>query len=116
MGVKLTENIVQGMPVPSASNRITYDSEVGGFGARITKGGAIAFILNYRVKTTGRERRYTIGNYPDWSVAAARKKAQELKRSIDSGGDPLGELKASRDAPTVAELCARFEEEHLNKL
>jgi Arm DNA-binding domain len=64
-------------------------------------------------RATGQERRYTIGSFPDWSVAAAREKAKELKRSVDSGGDPLGEVRASRDAPTVADLCARFEAEHV---
>jgi integrase len=113
---KLTDKIVRSLAAPPKGNRITYDSEVLGFGARITAGRVIAFILNYRVKATGRERRYTIGNFPDWSVSAAREKAKELKREVDSGGDPLGAEKASRDAPTVADLCARFEAEHVDKL
>jgi integrase len=49
-------------------------------------------------------------------VAAAREEAKKLKRKVDSGGDPLGEDKASRDAPTVADLCDRFEAEHVDKL
>jgi integrase len=116
MGVKLTDQIVRSLPAPSKGNRITYDTEVLGFGARITASGAKAFILNYRVKATGLERRYTIGSFPDWSVSAAREKVKELKREVDSGGDPLGAVKAGREAPTVADLCARFEAEHLDKL
>ena len=116
MSQRLTDKIVRRLVKPAAGNRITYDTEVRGFGVRITAGGAIAFILNYRVKATGLERRYTIGSYPDWSVSAAREKAKELKRHVDSGGDPMGEIKAAQDAPTVADLCARFEEEHLQKL
>jgi integrase len=113
---RLTDKIVRALEPPVAGNRITYDSAVAGFGVRITAAGARAFILNYRVKATGLERRLTIGSYPDWIVTAARERAKELKREIDSGGDPLGEEKASRDAPTVADLCARFKEEHLHKL
>ena len=116
MGVKLTDKIVRTLSAPISGNRITYDTDVLGFGARITASGAKAFILNYRVKATGLERRYTIGSFPDWSVSAAREKAKELKREVDSGGDPLGEVKASREAPTVADLCARFKEEHVEKL
>jgi Arm DNA-binding domain len=116
MGIRLTDRIVRTLPPPPAGNQITYDTGVLGFGARITAGGARAFILNYRVKSTGLARRCTIGSFPDWSVSAAREKAKELKREIDSGGDPLGQLKADRDAPTVADLCARFKEEHLQKL
>jgi integrase len=116
MTEKLTDKFIRTLVAPQAGNRITYDSTVAGFGVRITAGGAIAFILNYRIKNTGLERRYTIGSFPDWSVAAARERAKELKRNVDSGGDPLGDLQTSRDAPTVADLCARFEAEHVDKL
>jgi integrase len=88
---------------------------VAGFGVRVTAGGAVAFVLNYRRKADGLERRYTIGAFPDWSVAAARERAKELKRHIDSGGDPIGEVRATREAPTVADLCARVAEEHMSK-
>jgi integrase len=116
MALKLSDKIVRTLEPPAAGNRITYDSEVLGFGARITAGGVRAFILNYRVRGAGLARRYTIGSYPDWSVAAARERARELKRQVDSGRDPQGEVKASREAPTVADLCARFEAEHVDKL
>jgi integrase len=116
MSQKLTDRTVRALVAPAAGNQITYDSTVSGFGVRITAAGAIAFILNYRVKATGLERRYTIGSYPDWNVAAARGEAKRLKREVDSGGDPLGQLKADRDAPTVKDLCDRFEAEHVDKL
>jgi len=99
---------------PAKGQRIVYEGE--GFGVRITAGGVKAFILNYRVKATGRERRYTIGRYPTWSVAAARERAKKLKREVDSGGDPVGNVEADREAPTVADLCARFEADHIAKL
>src|SRR5260370_27267333 len=86
MSHKLTDKIVRTLQPPTCSNRITYDSEVAGFGVRVTAGGAVAFVLNYRRKADGLERRYTIGAFPDWSVAAARERAKELKRHIDSGG------------------------------
>jgi integrase len=38
-----------------------------------------------------------------------------LKRSIDGGGDPVGEDRAMRDAPTVADLAERFDREHIAK-
>jgi integrase len=116
MAQKLTDREVRALVWPTTGNQITYDSIVSGFGVRITARGAIAFILNYRVRATGQERRYTIGSYPDWTVGQAREKAKELKREVDSGGDPLGKEEASRDAPTVADLCARFKEEHIEKL
>jgi integrase len=112
---KLTDKIVRALPAPDRGNRITYDTEVVGFGCRVTTAGARAFILNYRIKATGQERRYTIGAFPDWSVDAARTKGKELKRDVDFGGDPVGEHVADRTAPTVADLCDRFLEEHVTK-
>jgi integrase len=112
MAMKLTDAIVKELPAPRSGSRKTYDTDVKGFGIRITSAGARSFILNYRTQL-GRERRYTIGSFPDWKTGAARAEATELKKVIDRGGDPLGEIKAGREAPTVADLCQRFEAEYL---
>jgi hypothetical protein len=64
---RLTYNIVKGLPVPATGNKITFDTEVTGLGARVT--AAV-------------ERRYTIGAFPDWSVAAVRCEAAEYSRQL----------------------------------
>src|SRR6266516_4125478 len=115
MSQRLTDKIIRALRAPAKGNRVTYDSEVHGFGVRITAADAVAFVLNYRVKATGLERRYTIGSYPDWAVPAAREKAKELKRHVDNGGDPIGEHRTARDAPTVADACERFLAEYVEK-
>jgi integrase len=107
----LTDATIRGLPTPAKGNKVYY-YEVPGFGVRVTAGGARSFVLNY-VARSGRERRYTIGQFPDWSTTAARAKARELRRDIDDGGDPLADIEAERAAPTVGELCDRFEGEHL---
>jgi integrase len=110
MAQKLTDRLVRSLPPPPAGNRITYDAEVRGFGIRVTSLGAKAFVLNYRVN--GRERRLTIGSYPDWSVVAAREQAKELKRSVDLGDDPMGQRHEDRAAPRVSQLASRYLAEH----
>ena len=70
MAERITETLVKKLPCPARGNRIVYDSDLKGFGVRVTAASAKAFVLNYRIG--GRERRYTIGSYPDWSAAAAR--------------------------------------------
>ena len=112
MSQRLADGVVKTLPAPKSGSQITYDTEVKGFGARITAAGARSFILNYRTRL-GRERRYTIGNFPDWKTAAARAEAAELKKQIDRGGDPLGDVHAGRKAPTIADLCDRFVAEYL---
>ena len=107
--------MIKGLPAPTRGNRIYYDDTVKGFGCRITAAGARAFVLNYRT-TSGRERRYTIGAFPDWRTTAAREAAKRLKLEIRvNGADPVGELQAARGEPTVADLCARYLEEHAIK-
>jgi hypothetical protein len=69
---------------PAVGKVITYDTEVKGFGCRVYPSGARTFVLNYRTRG-GRERRITIGSFPDWNTAAARKEAAELKKAIDRG-------------------------------
>lgn len=111
MPSKLTDRLVRSLPLPASGNKITYCDELKGFGCRVTYRGAKAFVLNYTVN--GRERRITIGSYPEWSVQAAREQATKLKREVDLGGDPLSKREADRDAPTVQELFDRYAEEHL---
>ena len=112
MAQHLTDATIKRLPLPTKGNKIYYDSDVKGFGARITSGGARSFVLNY-VTRGGRERRYTIGACSDWSTADARREAKRLRHLIDQGADPLADVEAERAAPTVAELCDRFEQEHL---
>lgn len=110
MAEKLTDKLVRALAPAHRSNKITYDDTVRGFGIRVTAAGAKSFVLNYRAK--GRERRYTIGSYPDWAVAAAREEARRLKRDINLGHDPMGARHADRAAPMMADLAARYLAEH----
>ena len=114
MAQKLTDSIVRALPAPPTGNQITYDVDIRGFGCRVTAKGVRSFVLNYRTHS-GLERRYTIGQFPAWKVHAARQEAADLKKRVNRGGDPLAELHEKRDAPTVADLCARYQAEHLPK-
>jgi hypothetical protein len=113
MKAHLTERYVKGLQ-PKAKNIIVYDEEVVGFGVRITSSGTRAFILTYRIEA--RERRLTIGAWPDWSVTAAREEAKRLKREVDQGRDPMAERDEARESPNVRQLIDRYLEEHAAKL
>jgi integrase len=112
-GAALTDNQVRDLDPPAAGNRIYYDAAVKGFGVRVTSAGARAFVLNYRA--AGRERRITIGSFPDWNIKQAREEAKALKRRIDQGEDPMADRHAERSSPTIDDLADRFEAEHLTK-
>lgn len=96
--MRLTEQIIRKLAMPSKGNKIHYDDGVKGFGLRVTASESRAFVLSYRFH--GRERRITIGSWPEWSATAAREHAKELRRAIDRGEDPLAERETLRSDPT----------------
>ena len=107
--MKLTDQTVRDLPLPPSGNRVFYDADVKGFGARVTAKGARSFVLNYRTRD-GRERRYTIGAYPDWKATAARAEAKRLKLAVDRGEDPMGEIEAARGARKARKVAETFAE------
>jgi integrase len=110
--VRLTDAVIRRLEPPAKGKTITYDRDVKRFGARTTAAGVKSFILDYTTRA-GTQRQCTIGRCDHWTTTDARAEARRLKALIDQGGDPLAEIEAEREAPTMAGLIARFEEEHL---
>jgi integrase len=108
MATKLTAAVVKSANAPGL---IWDDGGVSGFCLRVYPSGAKSFLLNYRIN--GRERRLTIGNFPTWTLEAARLEAKALRRLIDQGRDPAQEKRERREAPTVRDLLDRYIAEHL---
>ncbi len=104
---KLTKNGIETAELPEKGQRLIFDDHRDaprGFGLRITKAGGKAFILRYKID--GRERRKTIGDWPTWSLEAARAEAREISRKVQQGEDPLEDKRRRKAAPTVADLAA----------
>lgn len=113
----LTKPLIESEPAPEKGQRFIFDDHRDaprGFGLRITAAGGRAFILKYAVE--GIQRRMTIGDWPTWSLKAARVRAQELRREIDSGIDPLQAKRDHRAALTVKQAVERYTENHLEHL
>ncbi|UUX50889.1 site-specific integrase [Nisaea acidiphila] len=111
MAELLTDQIVRRASAGSRAQAFFWDDQIKGFALRVTNRGTKAFVLDYRIK--GRQRRITIGNYPDWTVAAARDRAKTMKREVDLGGDPMGARHEDRQAATMQDLWDRYRDEHL---
>jgi len=111
---KLSEETVKRLPVPNTGNRVTYYAGATiqgakaprGFGVRVTAAGARAFVLNYRLR--GREHRFTIGAWPDWSVLKAVREARNLRQRIDRGENPIEDRAPSPATATVASILDEF--------
>jgi len=111
---KLSEETVKRLPVPDKGNRVTYFAGATiqganaprGFGVRVTAAGARAFVLNYRLR--GREHRFTIGAWPDWSALKAVREARNLRQRIDRGENPIADRIPSPATASVASLLDEF--------
>lgn len=104
MAGKISDQTVRRMEKnpPKEGYRVEWDSEIRGFGVRITSGGVTSFMLFYRV---GRQQRnYTIGRSSEMSAGAARKKALDLRAQINDGRDPAQERRELNEEPTLADL------------
>ena len=67
-------------PIPYV---ITWDTDVAGFGALVTRTGRKSFVFNYRNRV-GTERRIKIGDFPTWSVSVARGNRSRTLRASSS--------------------------------
>ena len=110
---KLTERMAKAAET-RGKDHLIFDDEVTGFALCVYQSGNRAFTLSYIFN--GRQRRFTIGRWPEWSVVAARDRAKVLRREIDTGKDPLSSRIETREAPRVCDLVDRFIAEHVPKL
>jgi len=112
--VKLSEKVLRDAePLDGKSYQI-FDTEILGLAAKVQCSGTRTFTLDYRF--AGRQRRMTIGRWPEWSATAARERARELRRMIDEGQDPLSAREDLREAPRIKDMIDRYIREHLPKL
>ncbi|WP_018649485.1 MULTISPECIES: site-specific integrase [unclassified Thioalkalivibrio] len=97
------------LPAPAKNARVTFDYHKDaprGFGVRVTPQGNRAFVLRYA--RDGRNRMVTIGQWPTWSLAAARSQATKYRTQIDNGQDIAEERRRRRVAPTVADVVGEY--------
>ena len=112
--VRLNEKTINALAVPVAGNTITYFAGATiqgakaprGFGVRVTATGARAFVLNYRWR--GREHRFTIGSWPDWSALKAVREARNLRQRVDRGENPLHDRAPAPEIKTVTNVLDDF--------
>jgi integrase len=87
---KITKRVVD-TTTAGAKELFLWDTELKGFGLRVTPSNSRSYVLQYRMG--GREapsRRYTIGGHGSpWTPEAARKEAERLLIMVRQGIDPV---------------------------
>ena len=108
--VKLTKRAVDGF-APTAKTVIYFDSELAGFGLRITPSGARSWIVQYRPGGGGRgqtARRMTLGSASTLTPEEARRAARDLLARARLGADPARARAKDRVTPTFKAFADRY--------
>lgn len=108
--VKLTVRSVEAI-VPGSKDVIVWDTELAGFGCKVTPKGKRSYFLYYRTKD-GQQRRPSIGQHGPVRPEFAREVARRWLAEVALGQDPSQTRTATRTAPTMSDLCARYLDEH----
>src|SRR5262245_54724560 len=112
MRVKITKRHVDATQ-PRERDTFLWDTDVKGFGLKVTPNGRKVYVLQYRMAGRGTPmRRYTIGAHGIFTPEQARKEAEARRGEIRKGIDPgMAKRKALADqlaAITVKGLCERY--------
>ncbi len=89
MKIKINKTNVEKVLPPEKGYTLVWDTEMSGFGVRVTSMGIKSFVLQKRIK--GVEHRMTIGKFPGVSAEVARKEAVKKLGAIAGGGDPVAD-------------------------
>ncbi len=94
-------------------DQVLWDSEVTGFGVRITRSGAKSYIFKYRLGhgRSATTKKLRIGGI-DLSLDRARSIAKEWRATVADGKDPARKRNELADAPTVSNLCDDYMERY----
>jgi hypothetical protein len=100
---KLTAKLIEQQPKPAHRKQaILRDSEVKGFGVRLTP-TTISFVCEPRVN--GRTKRVKISGYPELTPEEARKQARIVLGKMASGKNPG---RPRTGIPTLSEVLEKF--------
>ena len=105
MADRLTDKLVRDFRLrPVATRSITTETfAVSAFAYLCSRR---SWVFNYRAG--GVERRLTIGDTKAWTVRAARDKANELRRLVDDGLDPMAIRHAQRSGANRGDLAKQY--------
>lgn len=95
-GKNITKSLIDSLPIPNpGEERVEYwDSDIPGFGLRVSSSGTKTFIYRRRIK--GRQENVKIGEYGAWTPDMARKRARGIAVDFDKGISVNAEKRAAR--------------------
>ncbi|MDG2335787.1 MAG: site-specific integrase [Myxococcota bacterium] len=112
---KLTSTVVLKAQA-KGQNSIVWDTEVSGFGLRMSASGHKSYLVRYAL-ASGTRRQLSLGPASVLHVAEARKRARAVLVEALDGADPLDERRKQRREAgvSVADIGERFLREHVER-
>ncbi|TWA59260.1 site-specific recombinase XerD [Azospirillum brasilense] len=119
MPEKITKRLVDATK-PGTKDVFVWDSEVKGFGLKVTPAGSRVYIVQYRVEggRTAAPKRFTIGKHGSpWTADKARDEAIRILGQVKAGNDPQAQKVAGRESAnakgdTFADIADLFIDRH----
>jgi integrase len=101
---KLTKKSVDSLHPDPKGDYFVWDTDLKGFGLRVSALGKRVFVVKYRPAGRRQARRLTLGAHGPLTVEEARKQARRRLGEVANGGDPARERKDAKLTPSVREL------------
>jgi integrase len=116
---KLTKRVID--TIESGDRRVVYyDSELKGFGLKVSPAGGKTWCVEYRPGARGRsvaKRRMVLGSASTLTPDQARNAARDVLARVALGEDPAASRSAAREMPNFRDFAARYlAEEAIAKL
>jgi integrase len=111
----LTDAFCKAVAAPPSGRTEITDLRCAGLAFRITANGKRSWAFRFRDPKTGKSSRDTIGVYPDVGLGDARTRADELRKMVAKGSNPVHLRRAGRTAAkerSFAAVAERFMVEH----
>lgn len=105
---KITKTAIDNLVPPASGDACLWDSELQGFGVRIQSSGRKTYIVRYRRKEDGKQRKMNLCRACDATPDKARAMARDVFLAVASGGDPAGDRAKEKVANEIT-LQAMFE-------
>ena len=118
MAKSLTDSAIKALKAPASGRLELADLRCAGLSYRITATGVRSWTFRFRDPQSGKDARFTVGHYPDISLAEARKAADGLRAKVAKGINPIVAKRQDRReaaSRTFEALSERYLEEHARR-
>lgn len=106
--IKLGKSKIEAIKPTPGAQAIVWDSDLKGYGIRVSPGGTKTFFVQGRIKGQGKPVKITIGKFGVFTAEQARDAARNLLNDMANGNDPRATTKAGDENHTFGDLMTAY--------